>query len=89
MLLARVFYHPWTLPYGAGKRLGGKPVFVLASKRTFSGAEGFSYDLKNLKRAALLERPREAARTRLIGVPFAQALYPISKMNEEGSPKSY
>ena len=37
----------WTLPYVPGKRLSGKPVFVLTSKRTFSGAEEFSYNLKN------------------------------------------
>jgi retinol-binding protein 3 len=34
----------WTLPYVPGKKLAGKPVFVLTSKRTFSGAEEFSYD---------------------------------------------
>ena len=28
----------WTLPYVAGKRLEGKPAYVLTSKRTFSGA---------------------------------------------------
>ena len=38
----------WTLPYVPGKRLSGKSVFVLTSKRTFSGAEEFSYNLKNL-----------------------------------------
>jgi len=31
----------WTLPYVPGKRLAGKPVFVLTSKQTFSGAEEF------------------------------------------------
>ncbi len=35
----------WTLPYVPGKRLAGKPVFVLTSKETFSGAEEFSYNL--------------------------------------------
>src|SRR5205085_11810829 len=40
----------WTLSYVPGKRFGGKPVFVLTSKRTFSGAEEFTYNLKNLKR---------------------------------------
>src|SRR5215831_4397973 len=34
-----------------GPRLANKPIFVLTSKRTFSGAEEFTYNLKNLKRA--------------------------------------
>src|SRR5260370_24009729 len=41
----------WTLPYVPGKHLDGKPSYVLTSKETFSGAEEFSYNLKNLKRA--------------------------------------
>jgi hypothetical protein len=44
----------WTPPYVPGKRLTGKPVFVLTSKRTFSGAEEFSYNLKNLNRATII-----------------------------------
>jgi len=44
----------WTMPYVPGKRLTGKPVFVLTSKRTFSGAEEFSFNLKNLKRATII-----------------------------------
>lgn len=31
-----------------------KPVYVLTSSRTYSGAEQFSYDLKMLKRATLV-----------------------------------
>jgi hypothetical protein len=37
-----------------GSRLADKPVYVLTSSRTFSGAEHFSYDLKMLKRATLV-----------------------------------
>jgi hypothetical protein len=37
-----------------GSRLGDKPVFVLTSSRTFSGAEHFTYDLKQLKRATIV-----------------------------------
>lgn len=44
----------WTIPYLPGKRFTGKPVYVLTSRRTFSGAEEFSYDLKNLKRATVI-----------------------------------
>lgn len=37
-----------------GSLLGDKPVFVLTSSRTFSGAEHFTYDLKQLKRATIV-----------------------------------
>jgi hypothetical protein len=44
----------WTLSPVPGNRLADKPVYVLTSARTFSGAEHFSYDLKMLKRATLV-----------------------------------
>jgi retinol-binding protein 3 len=85
----------WTMPYVSGKRLTGKPVFVLTSKRTFSGAEEFTYNLKNLKRATIIgettgggAHPVSAHRIDDhfgIGVPFAKAINPISKTNWEGT----
>jgi retinol-binding protein 3 len=85
----------WTLPYVPGKILEGKPAYVLTSKRTFSGAEEFSYNLKNLKRATLVgETTRGGAHPvsghRIddhfrIGVPYAKAINPISKTNWEGT----
>jgi hypothetical protein len=85
----------WTLPYVPGKRLDGKPVYVLTSKQTFSGAEEFSYNLKNLKRATLIgettgggAHPVSGHRLDdhfMIGVPFARAVNPISKTNWEGT----
>lgn len=84
----------WTLPFVPGKRLDGKPVFVLTSSRTFSGAEEFSYNLKNLKRATIVgettgggAHPARGQRIDdhfIIGVPFARAVNPISKTNWEG-----
>jgi hypothetical protein len=84
----------WTLPYVPGKRLDDKPVFVLTSKRTFSGAEEFSYNLKNLKRATIIgettgggAHPVSGHRIDdhfMIGVPFARAINPTSKTNWEG-----
>jgi C-terminal processing protease CtpA/Prc len=44
----------WTRSPVPGSRLADKPVFVLTSGRTFSGAEHFSYDLKMLKRATIV-----------------------------------
>jgi hypothetical protein len=85
----------WTLPYVPGKRLDGKPVYVLTSKQTFSGAEEFCYNLKNLKRATLVgdstgggAHPVSGHRIDehfVIGVPFARAINPISKTNWEGT----
>ena len=84
----------WTLPYVPGKRLDDKPVYVLTSKHTFSGAEEFSYNLKNLKRATIVgettgggAHPVSGHRIDdrfMIGVPFARAINPISKTNWEG-----
>jgi hypothetical protein len=85
----------WTLPYVPGKRLDDKPAFVLTSKDTFSGAEEFSYNLKNLKRATIIgettgggAHPVSSHRIDdhfMIGVPFARAINPISKTNWEGT----
>jgi len=85
----------WTLPYVPGKRLDGKPAYVLTSKGTFSGAEEFSYNLKNLKRATIIGETtgggaHPVAGHRIddhfvIGVPFARAINPISKTNWEGT----
>jgi len=79
-----------------GKKLGGeKPVYVLTSKRTFSGAEEFTYNLKNLKRATIVGettgggahpvRGQRIDEHFMIGVPFARAINPISKTNWEGT----
>lgn len=44
----------WTRSPVPGNNLTDKPVYVLTSARTFSGAEHFSYDVKMLKRATLV-----------------------------------
>jgi hypothetical protein len=86
----------WTRETVAGKRYGeSKPVYVLTSNRTFSGAEEFTYNLKNLKRATIIGettgggahpvRPHRLTDHFMIGVPFARAINPISKTNWEGT----
>ncbi len=85
----------WTLAYVPGKRLDTQPVFVLTSSSTFSGAEEFTYDLQELKRATVVGETTEggAHLTRgeridahfMIAVPFAKAINPISKTNWEGT----
>jgi hypothetical protein len=85
----------WTQDSVAGRRFGGeKPVFVLTSARTFSGAEEFAYNLKTLKRATIVGeatgggahpvRGRRIDEHFIIGVPFARAINPITHTNWEG-----
>ncbi len=86
----------WTTKEVTGKRFGqSKPVYVLTSKRTFSGAEEFSYNLKNLKRATLVGETtgggahpgaiRELAGEFAMFVPTGRAISPITKTNWEGT----
>ena len=85
----------WTRPDVPGKKLADKPVYVLTSRRTFSGAEEFSYNLKSLKRATIVgettgggAHPVNGQRIDdhfMIGVPFARAINPITKTNWEGT----
>lgn len=53
----------WTLPYVPGRRFGrAKPVYLLTSATTFSGAEQLCYDLQQLSRATVIgERTRGGA----------------------------
>jgi hypothetical protein len=44
----------WTHSPVSGNKLADKPVYVLTSSRTFSGAEQFCYDLKMLKRVTIV-----------------------------------
>jgi hypothetical protein len=85
----------WTLSYLPGSRLTKHPVFVLTSKRTFSGAEEFAFDLKNQKRATIVGEttgggahpvgPHVVADYFMVGVPFAKSLDPVTKTNWEGT----
>jgi len=85
----------WTLPSVAGRRLTGTDVYVLTSAQTFSGAEEFTYNLKNLKRAKIIgevtgggAHPVSGHRINAhfgIGVPFARPINPITKTNWEGT----
>lgn len=84
----------WTLPFVPGVRLPEKPVYVLTSKNTFSGAEEFSYNLRNLNvphwwekrlREVLILLAASYRCSLVIGVPFARPINPISKTNWEGT----
>ena len=85
----------WTRKEIAGKRYLNKDVYVLTSKRTFSGAEEFSYNLKNLKRATIIgettgggAHPGGGFRINEhfgMFVPTGRAISPITKTNWEST----
>ena len=85
----------WTKKEVAGKRYLNKDVYVLTSKRTFSGAEEFTYNLKNLKRATIIgettgggAHPGGMFRmSQHFGafIPTGRAINPITKTNWEGT----
>ena len=78
-----------------GKRYVGKDVYILTSHRTFSGAEEFSYNMKNLKRAGLVKETtgggaHPGGMERLndhfgVFLPVGRAINPITKTNWEGT----
>jgi retinol-binding protein 3 len=85
----------WTRKDVAGKRYLNKDVYVLTSNRTFSGAEEFTYNLKNLKRATIIgettgggAHPGGGFRLNEhfgMFVPTGRAISPITKTNWEGT----
>jgi C-terminal processing protease CtpA/Prc len=85
----------WTLPYVPGKRLTGKDVYILTSRRTFSAAEEFAYDLKSLKRATIVgettgggAHPGGSRRINdhfFVNVPSGRAINPVTKTDWEGT----
>ena len=97
------FYHrladetsqTWTLPYVPGKRRPDIDVYVLTSQSTFSAAEEFTYNLKNLERATIIGETtgggahpggtHPATDRFTVWVPTGRAINPISKTNWEGT----
>jgi hypothetical protein len=84
----------WTHSPIPGNTLADKPVYVLTSASTWSGAEQFSYDLKMLKRATLVgETTRGGAHAGAfhriddhfgMGIPEEKAINPFGKADWEG-----
>lgn len=85
----------WSLPYIPGPRRPKVPVYVLTSNYTFSGAEEFSNNLKELKRATLIGEVTGGGAHPVdfkvlndyftMSLPFARAINPVSKSNWEGT----
>ena len=85
----------WTKPELAKVKFSNKDIYVLTSSYTFSGAEEFSYNLKNLKRATIIGETtgggaHPGGMVRLadhfgVFIPTGRAINPISKTNWEGT----
>lgn len=85
----------WTYETVPGKKMPNVDVYVLTSNHTFSGAEEFTYNLKNLKRATIIgettgggANPGGSMRVTdnfVMFVPTGKAINPITKTNWEGT----
>ena len=85
----------WTKPEQAKIKFTNKDIYILTSNYTFSGAEEFSYNLKNLKRATVIGETtgggaHPGGMVRLadhfgVFIPVGRAINPISKTNWEGT----
>lgn len=86
----------WTAAHVEGPRYLDKEVYVLTSGGTFSAAEEFSYNLKNLKRATLVGETTGGGAHPVnfhylkdikfgAMIPYGRAINPISKTNWEGT----
>jgi C-terminal processing protease CtpA/Prc len=85
----------WTKTDVPGKRYGNKDIYILTSRRTFSAAEEFTYNLKNLKRATIVGEttgggahpggPSRINEHFSVWIPRGRAINPYSKTNWEGT----
>jgi hypothetical protein len=86
----------WTHAHVQGPRMTDVDLYVLTSSYTFSGAEEFTYNLKNMERATIIgdttgggAHPIEirAFHTLNVGMslPFGRAVNPVTGTNWEGT----
>ncbi len=86
----------WTQAYVQGPKLEEVPVYVLTSGRTFSAAEEFTYNLKNLERATIVGATTGGGAHPVMGqeypdfqlsmsLPFGRAVNPVTGTNWEGT----
>ena len=86
----------WTQEHVEGEKMTDVDLYILTSDYTFSGAEEFTYNLKNLERATIIGETTGGGAhpvherifpNLLIGMrlPFGRAINPISGTNWEGT----
>ncbi len=85
----------WTTKYVDGEKMTDVPIYVLTSNYTFSAAEEFTYNLKNLKRATVVGETTGGGAHPVdmhafpnlqivMRVPFGKAINPVTGDNWEG-----
>jgi hypothetical protein len=88
----------WTQAHVTGPRLTEVPIWVLTSQYTFSGAEEFTYNLKNLERATIVGETTGGGAHPVEGhyfdfgefvvtmsLPYGRAVNPVTGTNWEGT----
>ena len=86
----------WTQSHVEGKKLTDVPLYILTARRTFSAAEEFTYNMKNLERATIIGETTGGGAHPLkrvvfpdlgvkLGLPFGRAVNPITMTNWEGT----
>jgi len=89
----------WTQSNVRGPKMVDTPIYILTSGRTFSAAEEFTYNLKNMERATIVgettgggAHPVDGITSEMgggnyarISMPFGRAINPITKTNWEGT----
>lgn len=85
----------WTSAFVSGPRLAKADLYILTANRTFSAAEEFTYNMKNLKRATIVgettgggahpvdDHPFKNLQI-VARVPYGRAINPITGTNWEG-----
>lgn len=84
----------WTSAQVQGRKYLDKPIYIVTSRGTFSGAEELAYDLQNLKRATVVGEvtggganpggTQRASDHFTVWVPVGRAINPVTKTNWEG-----
>ncbi|MFH1501812.1 MAG: S41 family peptidase [Candidatus Eisenbacteria bacterium] len=86
----------WSAPYVPGPMMDDVDLYVLTSSYTFSGAEEFTYNVKNLERGTIIGETTGGGAHPIsfqffpslncgVRVPYARAVNPISGTNWEGT----
>lgn len=89
----------WTQASVPGKKMLDTPVYVLTSADTFSAAEEFTYNLKNMKRATVVGETTGGGAhpvdmhiadlgdgvAAMVSMPYGRAVNPITGTNWEGT----
>jgi hypothetical protein len=85
----------WSLPYVPGTRYLDRPVYVLTSRRTFSGGEDLCYTLQAAKRAEIIgettgggahpTRGFPVSPAVSMAIPHARSISPVTGSNWQGT----